>query len=572
MSRIVLGSADGNDVNLDIDVLLRTRLLIQANSGQGKSFLLRRLAEQLFGKVQIIMIDPEGEFSTLREKFDFVLIGEGGDAPIHVPSAGLLAHRLLELRASAICNIYDGVLPQTRHEWVRVFLDALVDSPRKFWHPCVVIVDESHKFCPERKAGESEASQAMIRLATDGRKRGFAAVWATQRLAKLDKNASAELLNRLVGGTFEDVDLDRALDLLSVAREDIHQFRAQLKVLEPGQFYAIGRAISKERKLLKVGAVATVHPEAGSSRMPAEPPPPTEHVRELLSKLADLPQEAERKAKTEAELRNEIRSLKAQLRTVPKPTTPVLVADERAIAHAITHERYRWRNIFDQQHKLLVRYSDGIERLAQIGQTLPAKPDLETMEPKGLKIKRRFIVKDLGETVAAKTKEIERAIGDPWPLKAPTGALPPGELAILRACAQYDDGAARDQLSVLTGYKRSSRDAYISRLIAKSYVGLNGGTIKATGAGIAALGDKYEPLPTGPELVDHWMDRLPEGERRIFEILVKHGNREVSREALSDGTGYMRSSRDAYLSRLGARRLVEVTGAGMVKATDTLFE
>lgn len=66
---------------MDIDVLLRTRLLVQADSGGGKSWLLRRIAEQLFGKVQVIIIDPEGEFATLREKYGYVLVGKGGETP-----------------------------------------------------------------------------------------------------------------------------------------------------------------------------------------------------------------------------------------------------------------------------------------------------------------------------------------------------------------------------------------------------------------------------------------------------------------------------------------------------------
>ena len=39
--------------SITIDVLLRTRLLIQASSGSGKSWLLRRIAEQLHGKVPV---------------------------------------------------------------------------------------------------------------------------------------------------------------------------------------------------------------------------------------------------------------------------------------------------------------------------------------------------------------------------------------------------------------------------------------------------------------------------------------------------------------------------------------
>ena len=47
--------------------------------------------------------------------------------------------------------------------------------------------------------------------------------------------------------------------------------------------------------------------------------------------------------------------------------------------------------------------------------------------------------------------------------------------------------------------------------------------------------------------------------------------KEVDRDSLDDQTGYKRSSRDAYLSRLAARRLVSVPRPGMVAASENLF-
>src|ERR1700752_4369200 len=102
--KIAMGkTAHGKPVAFDLQTLLVTRLLLQANSGAGKSWALRRLMEQLAGHVQTIAIDPEGEFSTLREKFPYALIGKGGDAPALPRTAALTAERLLELKASAVC-------------------------------------------------------------------------------------------------------------------------------------------------------------------------------------------------------------------------------------------------------------------------------------------------------------------------------------------------------------------------------------------------------------------------------------------------------------------------------------
>src|SRR5436309_8076276 len=102
-------------VTLDLPTLLDTRLLVQANSGGGKSWLLRRLLEQSHSKVRQIVIDLEGEFATLRERYDYVLAGKEGDTPADPKSAGLLAQRLLELNVSAIIDLYDLHYQDRKH-------------------------------------------------------------------------------------------------------------------------------------------------------------------------------------------------------------------------------------------------------------------------------------------------------------------------------------------------------------------------------------------------------------------------------------------------------------------------
>ena len=328
MSKIVIGEAGGKDVRLDLDILLRTRLLIQANSGKGKSWLLRRIAEQMFGKVQVIIIDPEGEFATLREKLDYVLVGKGGETAAHPRIAGMTAQRLLELRACAVCDLYE-MKPSERHAYVKAFLEALIDAPKNLWHPLVVIVDEAHVYCPEKGAGESEAAEAVIGMATRGRKRGYCLIAATQRLGKFRKDAASELLNVGIGGTFIDIDRKRAADALGVYGPDVHPFFDEIRLLERGNFYFLGPAISTERVLVQVGTVETTHPEAGSARHAAEPPPTPNKIKALLPSLADLPKEAEEKARNIAELQKQVRELKAELSK--RPTEVQQVVEEKIV-------------------------------------------------------------------------------------------------------------------------------------------------------------------------------------------------------------------------------------------------
>src|SRR5260370_36381188 len=206
-----------NQTSIDLPTLIDTRLLIQANSGGGKSWLIRRLLEQSHGKVQQIVIDLEGEFATLREQYDYVLAGKEGDTPADPRSAGLLAKKLLELNVSAIIDLYDLHYQERKH-FVRLFLESMINAPKHLWHPCLVVIDEAHNFCPEKE--QSEASSAVIDLATLGRKRGYCAILATQRLSKLHKDAAAECNNKLIGRTGLDVDMRRAGEELGFSTKD----------------------------------------------------------------------------------------------------------------------------------------------------------------------------------------------------------------------------------------------------------------------------------------------------------------------------------------------------------------
>jgi len=153
-------------------------------------------------------------------------------------------------------------------------------------------------------------------------------------------------------------------------------------------------------------------------------------------------------------------------------------------------------------------------------------------------------------------------------------AIGKGEAAVLSAIAQHGAaGVTREQLSVLTGYKRSTRDAYLARLQARGAVEANGGDrIIATSVGIEVLGDRFQPLPTGAALRAHWMERLPDGERRVLEPIVNAYPNAIASDELDASTGFKRSTRDAYLCRLNARKLIERAGRGEWRASGQLFD
>jgi len=590
LSKIIIGTSKGKNVGFDIEELLVSRLLVQANSGGGKSFLLRRLLEQGFGKVQEIVIDPAGEFATLREKFGFVLVGEHGETPADVRSAGLVAEKLLELRASAVCDLY-SLKPHERHVWVRLFLAAVMNAPKRLWHPVIFVVDEAHKFCPEKGEGESEAKEMMLSLTSDGRKYGFCAVWATQRLAKLDKSGASELTNVLIGPTFMDIDLARAHKALGIVPKDQAAFNAEMKTLAPGHFWALGRAISKTRELVRIGTIQTTHPTAGGKQS-AEPPPPPEKIKALLPKLADLPQEAETKARTEAEFKREIRELKKQLSAVSRqpsarPAAPA-APDAAKLQRQIETQVHRALKERDVEWSAAVRMyqRDLGEKLKETGSMLSTLVTFHFLAPiSHANAPAPADAPIKGHAAGALTKGSFKYVEHPE--IAPRPPHPP-----LRAAGEMKLGAIHVQIAgILAGYYpepvrvsilaamlgKSMGGSFSARLSEVRMAGLleapAAGFVRATEAGAREYLGKFQAPSTTEEVMAVWEPKWGNVHRAMMQFLIAQGGEPVSKEQLAEAAGMsMGGSFSARLSEVRSSGLLSEPGRGLVAANkEALF-
>ncbi|MBO1360489.1 ATP-binding protein [Acetobacter sacchari] len=273
----------GGPATLDLAELLATRLLVQGNSGSGKSHLLRRLLEQTATLVQQAIIDPEGDFVSLAEAYSHLVIDAAEHTEAALQAAG---ERMRVHRASVVLNL-EGLDADLQMKRAAAFLGGMFDVPRAHWYPVLVVVDEAQLFAPAAAGEVTEEARraslgAMTNLMCRGRKRGLAGVIATQRLAKLAKNVAAEASNFLMGRTFLDIDMARAADLLGMERRQAEAFRD----LPRGNFVALGPALTRRPQTIRVGAVHTESRSAGPVLAPFSPP--VEPVAELI--LAPLPE------------------------------------------------------------------------------------------------------------------------------------------------------------------------------------------------------------------------------------------------------------------------------------------
>jgi hypothetical protein len=200
------------------------------------------------------VIDPEGDFVTLADRFGHVVV----DAAAHRGRAD--PHRRPRPPAPRLraCSTSKASTSSSRCAPPPPSSAACSTPTATSGIPVLVVVDEAQLFAPAVAGEVSDEARklslgAMTNLMCRGRKRGLAGVIATQRLAKLAKNVAAEASNFLMGRTFLDIDMARAADLLGMDRRQAEMFRD----LARGHFVALGPALSRRPLPVVIGAVET---------------------------------------------------------------------------------------------------------------------------------------------------------------------------------------------------------------------------------------------------------------------------------------------------------------------------
>lgn len=552
----------GGSVSMDLDKLIESRLLVQANSGGGKSWAIRRIVEQSFGKKQIIILDPEGEFGNLRSEFDFVYAGKGGDAPVESRSAALLAHRLLELKASTIVDLYE-LVPQERKHFVRLFCDAMVNAPKDLWHDVIIIIDEAHVFAPEK--GESEAMGAVIDLATRGRKRGYCVVLATQRLPKLNKDAAAECNNKLIGRASQDIDRKRAAEELGFSsKEDV----LSLRDLEPGEFYAFGPAISREVIKVTIGDVTVKPAKRGVSKSAIAAPSAT--VKKILGKLSDLPQEAKKQAETVAELKKENAELKRK--GAAAPVTKEIQQKWYDMGVAAAEHSLR-KEINRVGREGAEQYNNVLKTLKQIAKIIMPYVDGGAAVFNGKEVPLPTVLQMPVQKAVPLHTPTRRA-----PAPASDGPLSGPEQRILDAIALSESiGITEPEqtaVAFLAGYTYGGGGFNNPRgaLKTKGLVEYRGSRIALTEEGRALSNTPDAPL-TNQTMRDTVMSILPGPEQKLLGPLMDAYPEAMSNAELAAASGYTEGSGgfNNPKGRLRSLGLIDYPSSGYARAKDLLF-
>lgn len=583
-------------VDLPLDTVTQT-IGILAKRRAGKSYCARRIVEQLYrAGQQVIIVDPKGDWHGIRSSADgkqpglpvIILGGEHGDIPLEVSSGEMVAKLAVEERVSILLD-----LSLFRKHEVATFMTAFLENlyrlkAREVYRtPVMLCIDEADAIAPQKpQKGEERMLGAAEDIVRRGGQRGIGCMLVTQRSAVLNKNVLTQVGVLVTLRTIAPQDLEAMKAWI-----DVHGTLAQQKTLMDSLpslpvgdawFWSPGwpteDGIFKRVHVHKIETFDSgATPKPGEKRI--EPKKAADIDLEALRRaMADTVKRAE--ANDPKKLQQRVADLQRQLAAAQASPgkSQANLPDNRERIAALEAERNHYKQLAAVAErtvgKLFKRYdalrNSILLKNQQIAESLQAAAQefgAESLRVEEAKGQAPEVIPEV-PTLARRQVPVRSPRSDPH--SNAEVHMPPGERAVLTAAIQHS-GVERKNLTVLTGYKRSSRDAYISRLLDKGLIRLQGSMVLPTETGIALLAGEADPLPVGRELIEFWMDRLPEGEKKTLAVLLKAGGQNIPRSKIDDETGYRRSSRDAYLSRLKARGLVEFTGAGTVKASDLLF-
>ena len=565
------------------DKALAQHIAVLGKTGSGKSYAIRGVVEQLLDEqARACVIDPTGTWWGLKSSatgksggYPVVIFGgTHADLPLSAAHGEALAEAIGTSSTPAILDTSQMKVGE-RTRFFADFADALV---RKNKGPLHLVIDEAHLFAPQGKVNDPQ-SGAMLHAANNlvslGRSRGLRIVLITQRPAKLHKDSLTQVETLVAMRLIAPQDRKAVEEWIkdNADQEKGREIISSLATLKTGQAWVWSPELRVLERVtfqrIRTFDSSRAPDDAGDTKGPVLAPIDREAIAARLKTVA-----VEADANDPKKLRARIAELERQARkasgneTGPDQRKALIEAEQRGYERGRQEgERYRLKDREAEQKDLRGALHRAIETALNEHapqRYMPVSTPVKTPVSTGAKPGQVPLKSGLSPTHArhmpASSRSPGNGAGEP---------LPKGEAAILAACIQFPDGLRRDQLTVLTGYKRSTRDAYIQRLGEKGYVE-PGDLIRATVEGRQALPDA-QPLPTGEDLQTYWFQRLPEGEGKILRVLVERHPHPVQRDELTEVTGYKRSTRDAYLQRLAAKQLVADASRGEVRASEDLF-
>lgn len=221
-----------SSLKMPLDVFIGESVGVLGIKGSGKTNTAAVLIEELLsGGLPLTIVDIEGEYWGLKEKFEILVAGRSSnvDLEVNAAQAGKIAEFSVVHGISVILDLSDF----TQEE----MFDFLLEYFKSLWEICFttrrpyeIVLEEAHEFVPQTI--RTPLKEVLTRIALRGRKRGLGLISVSQRSAKVEKDiltqASILFLHRVV----HPIDIKIYQDILPLPSKEVE---LMVGSLQPGQ-------------------------------------------------------------------------------------------------------------------------------------------------------------------------------------------------------------------------------------------------------------------------------------------------------------------------------------------------
>jgi len=294
---IIIGNSDNGKIGLlrEKTEFGEIRCLIAGMSGSGKSFTTRNIIEQLCENKTgiVIVLDPEGEYYTLRSKYNFVILGtdEGNcDLLISEDNAEELALKMMINEINVIIDLKKAD-DKIRQEIATKFIDTIIDNS-DISTPMQLIIEEAPIFAKKGTGNTSlhnvNCTESLKKTAKLGRKRTICTFYCAQRITQLHPDIVAECNTFILGKSTRPADCERSAELVGLKGKNSPDFKKLNH-----EFFAYGEGFDYHTQVdrpikFKSRLPSSEHKRIARRQENSFPKPETEIVKKWISQMKSI--------------------------------------------------------------------------------------------------------------------------------------------------------------------------------------------------------------------------------------------------------------------------------------------
>lgn len=217
---------------LQTQTLVGRSIAVLGITGSGKTNTAAVLIEELLSNdLPLTIVDIEGEYWGLKERFEILVAGRSEHAELEIgpENAGKLAEISIKRGISVILDLSDFTQEES-YEFLLEYFKSLWATSSITKQPYQIVLEEAHEFVPQSTS--TPLKQMLTRIALRGRKRGLGIILMSQRSAKVEKDVLTQASLLFLHKVVHPIDLRVYKDLIPLPAAQVEDM---VRRLRPGE-------------------------------------------------------------------------------------------------------------------------------------------------------------------------------------------------------------------------------------------------------------------------------------------------------------------------------------------------